>query len=73
VQGSDVRSVVRDEVKQLMFSPGKQGLRGSVDQLLKTPPWGFEQLIGCGRNWFVLCAQHERGRATVKPDRSPSG
>jgi hypothetical protein len=43
---SVVGSVVRDEEKQLMFEPGKQGLRGSVDQLPITPPLGFEQLIG---------------------------
>jgi hypothetical protein len=55
-------------VKQLMFSPGKQGLRGSVDQLLKTPPWGFEQLMpdagGNGSHFVAPCAQHEPEPAT---------
>jgi hypothetical protein len=41
-------SVVCDEVKQLMFGPGKQGVRASLGQLLIIPPLGFEQLIGKG-------------------------
>jgi hypothetical protein len=45
---SVVRSVARGEDAQLMFETEKQGMRASLYQLTKTPPLGFDQLIGDG-------------------------
>jgi hypothetical protein len=43
-----------------MFETEKQGMRASLYQLTKTPPLGFEQLIGGGGHRIVLCAQQGR-------------
>jgi hypothetical protein len=49
--------------------------RSLGDQMSKTPPLDFGQLIHTsgddGWGMFVVCAQHERDRATLNSARNP--